>query len=350
MKIKFTAILLVIGALLFTAGSALADQAAGGKKMNGWSLRWKATSPAIHKGDQYTLDMNNTSNETQNAQVHTEIMDHRNHTNTDVVNEQVELAPGEEREFTATNDYGDANHFNTIVGSETQDFDLAVKVTDPAGEETARFNQKAFLIDEGKAKGADKDKGAKAQGHAHNGHAQEEGFATLVPTALRDTARLTPLSLGVLAATGFGFYAFRRRWAWAGPSGGLAGPGAVLSPVWRAAAAGGLALSAVLHFGLAPAHFAEAPTHGIFFYAAGAVLAVIAAAILAWPSRAVYLAGAGVSLPLILLWALFRIIPPPGAEAPETVELVGLFTKTTELVAATACIVLWFRDRRAPRL
>jgi hypothetical protein len=117
-------------------------------------------------------------------------------------------------------------------------------------------------------------------------------------------------------------------------------------PVWRTAAVVGLAASAVLHAGLAPAHFAETTSHGVFFCVASAVLAVVVAAILAWPSRAAYVAGAGISLALIVLWAVFRIVPPPGASAPEGVDLVGLLTKATELVAMIACAVSWFRDRR----
>ena len=123
-------VLLMIASL--AAPAVLADEAdSEGKKMPGWPLRWKATSPAIHEGDRYTLLMRNNAEEDQEAQVRTVIMDHRNHTNTDVIDEQLELAPGEEREFTAINDYGAANHFNTIIGSETEDLDLAVSVADP---------------------------------------------------------------------------------------------------------------------------------------------------------------------------------------------------------------------------
>jgi hypothetical protein len=159
----------------------LADEAgSGGKKMPGWPLRWKATSPAIHEGDRYTLLMRNNTEQDQEAQVRTVIMDHSNHTNTDVINEQLELAPGEEREFTATNDYGTANHFNTIIGSETEDLDLAVSVADSEGTETARFNDKAFLIQEGKGANGNSAKAkAEAEGHTHN-----EGFATSLSTAL----------------------------------------------------------------------------------------------------------------------------------------------------------------------
>jgi hypothetical protein len=333
LKRKLTTVLMALGVLLVTVAPAvLADEPGGGKgKMAGMSFRWKATSPAIHEGDRYTLVMKNTTEEDQEAWVRTVIMDHRNHTNTDVIDEQVELAPGEEREFTADNDYGNANHFNTIIGSDTQDLDLAVSVTDSAGEETARFNDKAFLIQEGQ-----KGDGAKAKAEA-KGHAHDEGFAASMPAALWDTARLSPLSLGVFAIAGFGLYAARRRSTSAGSR--LTGS-SILPPVWKAVAVSGLALSA------APMHFEEAFIQGLFFSITGLVAAIVAAGLLIWPSRPVYLAGVVISLALVVLWAVFLLVPPPGSEAAEAVDLVGLFTKSTELVAATACAVLWFRSRR----
>jgi len=139
------------------------------KKMLGWPLRWKATSPAIQEGDRYSLVVKNPGEEAQQARIRTVIMDHRNHTNTNVINEDLELAPGEQCELTAVNDYGPANHFNTIIGSETEDLDLAVTVADAAGEETARFSDRAFMVEEGKAKGKGKAKDkAHDEGKAHD--------------------------------------------------------------------------------------------------------------------------------------------------------------------------------------
>jgi hypothetical protein len=328
MKRRQVMIVMVLGMLLVITMPVLADDAGNGKgKMGGLPIRWKATSPAIQKGDQYNLTMTNTGEEAQKAQVSTIIMDHSNHTNTNVVDELVELEPGEERELTAVNDYGTAHHFNTLIGSETRDLDLAVTITDAAGAETARYNDAAFMVQEGVGAGA---KG-KAGGHSH-----DEGFFA----ALGDTVRLAPLSLGVLAATGLGLYAVRRRRTWNVAAGGLAVPVAPSSG-WRAAAAAGLILSAALHVGLTPAHFEEAAVQGIFFCVVGAAAAVIAAAILVWPSRLVYLAGAGISLALIVLWAVFLLVPPPGAEAAEAVTPVGVITKATELVALIACTALW---------
>ena len=335
---RIPVVIVMLGMLLVIAMPALADPPGGGKgkgKTGAMPLQWKATSPSIHEGDRYYLTVTNTGEEAQEARILTNIMDHRNHTNTDVVDEQVELEPGEEHEFTAVNDYGTANHFNTKIGSETRDLDLAVTVTDAAGEETARFTDAAFMVQEragAGAKGKGKGKGAEADGHT-----QDEGFA-----ALGDTARLAPLSLGVLATTGLGLYAVRRRRAWALADGERANTVASWS-TWRAAAVVGLVLSAALHVGLVPAHFEEAAVQGVFFCAAGVISAVVAATILVWPSRPAYLAGAGISLALIVLWAVFLLVPPPGAEAAEAVDPMGLITKATELLAVIACTALWAR-------
>src|SRR5215203_7053875 len=81
-------------------------------KMAGWSHRYKATSPAIHLRGTYDLLGSNKSDENQRAQIRTVIMDHRNKTNTPVIEEKLELQPGEERKLTTINEYGTANHFN----------------------------------------------------------------------------------------------------------------------------------------------------------------------------------------------------------------------------------------------
>ena len=140
-----------------------ADKGKAQNKMVGWSHRWKATSPAIHLGDTYDLLVSNKSDEDQRAQIRTVIMDHRNKTNTPVIDEKLELAPGEERRLTTTNEYGTANHFNTIIGSETEELGLSVAVSDDEGTEIARYNERAFLVEEGKGKAK-----AKAKADNHN--------------------------------------------------------------------------------------------------------------------------------------------------------------------------------------
>jgi hypothetical protein len=94
-------------------------------------------------------------------------------------------------------------------------------------------------------------------------------------------------------------------------------------------------------------HLEEAAIQGASFYAAGLVAAIVAAAILAWPSRLAYLSGAAQSLTLVAFWAVFVLVLLPGSETASTVGLVGLVTKAAELAAATACTVVWLRARRA---
>jgi hypothetical protein len=143
------AAMLVVPAGLAVAFGPLPGAQAG----PGLPIKWKATSPAVHLGDQYSLVVKNTGEENQKTRVRSVIMDHSTHTNTPTIDKRVNLAPGEEQEFTAINDYGTANHFNTIIGSETQNLTLAVKVADATGAEKARFNQDAFLVQKGEAKG-----------------------------------------------------------------------------------------------------------------------------------------------------------------------------------------------------
>ena len=127
------------------AGHGQQQEREASSKKSGLPVHLSATSPAIHEGDRYSLLVTNNSEKQQKAKVRTVVMDHKTHTNTPVIDEPLTLAAGEERELTATNDYGTANHFQTNVGSQTKALGLLVKVTDSKGNETARFNQDAFM-------------------------------------------------------------------------------------------------------------------------------------------------------------------------------------------------------------
>ena len=216
--------------------------------------------------------------------------------------------------------------------------------------EVVRFAQKTMLEQQGEVRGMqallqrkglppveDGEPSLDPDGHVSQEHAH-------LGESLEDTARLGLLPLAVLAAAWLGLDALRRRGARTGFAELMVPP-----TVWRVAAAVGLAASAVFHVGLAPAHFREATSHGVFFCVAGVALAVAAAAVLAWPSRPAYMAGVGISLALILLWVVFLLVPPPGAETAEGIDPVGLLTKATELVAMIACAASWFWARRAYR-
>jgi hypothetical protein len=172
---------------------------------------------------------------------------------------------------------------------------------------------------------------------SHEEHAKDAYLSEVLPA----TARLAPLCLAVFATAWLCMDALRRRLTRARLAESFVPP-----PLWRMAAVGGLLASAVLHVGLAPEHFEVAYTQGVFFATASIVAASAAAGVLAWPSRSVYIAGAGITLTLIVLWVVFRLVPPPGAGVAEGIDPVGLLTKATELVALTACTALWFWSGR----
>ena len=87
---RITIMVVMLGMLLGTAMPVLADEAGGGNKMPGWPLRWKATSPSTHEGDRYTLLVTNNSDEVQEAQIRTRLMDHPE-ISTNVIDEMGEL-------------------------------------------------------------------------------------------------------------------------------------------------------------------------------------------------------------------------------------------------------------------
>jgi uncharacterized protein (DUF305 family) len=175
-----------------------------------------------------------------------------------------------------------------------------------------------------------------------------------------DAARLAPVALAVLAAAWLTIDAIRRWWRPRRARAALLAGSLPTLPTWRMVAVGGLMASAILHIGLAPAppKLTTAPAilfsaagvavgatilHITFFAKTGIVAAICAAASLAWPSGPAYLAKTGISLALTALWGLFLLMPLPGADVAESFAPVQLFATVAELVAAAACIKLWFR-------
>ena len=138
------AAVVVVPVLAVTLGFLAPSDAQTGP---GLPVKWKATSPTTNLGDKYSLLVANTADEPQQVNVNAYVMDHRAKVNTPLVKDQLKLAPGEERELTAVNDYGTATHIMTKLGSKTQDLDLSVKLADSSGKETARYDQGAFWID-----------------------------------------------------------------------------------------------------------------------------------------------------------------------------------------------------------
>lgn len=166
-----------------------------------------------------------------------------------------------------------------------------------------------------------------AMGGHHSG-----GFVASMRPVLRDMVRLAPLAIAIFVAA---WLALDRRRA---SVLGIAVPN-VRARGWQWLAVVGLGLSALVHIGMTPMHFEEAPWQGVLFFLAGVAAAALAAALLR-PSRPAAIAGAALALGLMLAWAIFRVVPPPGAASTEGVDLIGLLTKAAELAALVGCVAL----------
>lgn len=129
-------------------GATPEDQDVDREKLRQLGFIWRATSPATHLGDEYTLTLTNTGTTEQLVWVRVVIMDHRNHENTPVIEELITLAPGASRDLTAANDYGTANHFNTRLTTMSEsDIALTVTVITADGVQAATFNERAFMVE-----------------------------------------------------------------------------------------------------------------------------------------------------------------------------------------------------------
>ncbi len=92
-------------------------------------------------------------------------------------------------------------------------------------------------------------------------------------------------------------------------------------------------LAGLIHVLLAPEHFAEQVLSGVAFTALALFQLALAVALLTRPGPAVYRAGIWGSALIALVYVATRLIPPPGAAAPEEVEALGILTTGLELAA-----------------
>lgn len=157
--------------------------------------------------------------------------------------------------------------------------------------------------------------------------------------SLRDTVLLGLVALGIVAFLWLLADNLVRRAGFAqqGPSGAAA--------VVAAAAV----VSSAVHLALTPAHAAESVAYGLFFLASALLLALGAAVLLAGrPAFGALLTGVS-ALVLIVLYVTFRVVPAPGAGAPETVDAWGVVAVAAELaVVALAPYVARAARRPAP--
>lgn len=112
-------------------------------------------------------------------------------------------------------------------------------------------------------------------------------------------------------------------------------------------AAAALVTSAV-HLVLTPQHAGESAVYGVFFSGTAVLAAAGAAAALVAP-RAAARAAAGVGAVLIGLYVLFRFVPPPGAAAPESVDVWGVVAVAAEVITLTSAVALLRTARRDRR-
>lgn len=140
--------------------------------------------------------------------------------------------------------------------------------------------------------------------------------------ALEEALRLAPFLIAIaLAVTGLAPVAERR------PS-----PGETLAGVASLAAG-------FLHLGLIGPHYEEAPISGAFFVAVAVAQAAIGVALLASPDRDLLRIGALVSGAVTVVFAIFRLISPPGLVGPATVDLTGIVTVALQIVVVAGWVL-----------
>lgn len=161
------------------------------------------------------------------------------------------------------------------------------------------------------------------------------GFFGSVGSTWRSTVRLAPLGAGAVALAWLAADGWRRRRQWV--LGAV--PEAGRNP-WRWAAAAGLTVAGALHLGLAPSHLDQAFAYGAFFAVAAVAQLVLAPVVVVVPDRSL---GAAVALGaalLIVVYVAYRVVAPPGATEPESIDAVGVTVQLAQLVVVIAGVTL----------
>lgn len=109
-------------------------------------------------------------------------------------------------------------------------------------------------------------------------------------------------------------------------------------PVGRVVVALLVAGAGSIHVLLTPEHFREGLHFGLFFLGASAFQVWLAWALVFRPGPVVYRAGLWGSTALVATWMGTRVIAPPGADAPEEVDLLGVLATGLEIAAIVALL------------
>lgn len=147
---------------------------------------------------------------------------------------------------------------------------------------------------------------------------------------LREAALLAVVTLGLVALLWLLLDSVVRR------VGGRQAPVGPLAAVLVLSAG----VTAAVHLALTPDHAREQALYGLFFLLTAVVAAAGAAMVLAGAQKTGAGVIAGVSLLLVVTYVVFRVVPPPGASAPEGVDAWGVVAVLAELVALVAAAVL----------
>jgi hypothetical protein len=102
---------------------------------------------------------------------------------------------------------------------------------------------------------------------------------------------------------------------------------------WSAATVLVVGLAGLIHLSLIREHFAEQFVYGLVFTALALFQLTLALLLALRPGPAVYRVGIWGSGLIVLVYVVTRLIPLPGASAPEEVDVLGIAATSLELVA-----------------
>ncbi len=102
---------------------------------------------------------------------------------------------------------------------------------------------------------------------------------------------------------------------------------------WRMATILVVGLAGVIHLSLIREHFAEQFVYGLVFTALAIFQLTLALLLAVRPGPAVYRVGIWGSWLIVLVYAVTRLIPLPGASGPEEVDVLGVAATSLEIAA-----------------
>ncbi len=106
------------------------------------------------------------------------------------------------------------------------------------------------------------------------------------------------------------------------------------APTWQTLVLAGLLVTVgSIHLVLTPEHFDEGAHFRLFFLGTAAFQFALAYALLLRPGPRVYRTALWASALIAATWMVTRLVPPPGASAPEPVEPWGVVATAAEVAA-----------------